>query len=51
MIIPPGPLKVLVATKPVYFRKGMVSLAALVQHELHLNLCSGILRLQVQKSG
>ena len=33
MIIPPGPLKVMVATKPVDFRKGAVSLAALVEHE------------------
>ena len=30
MIIPPGPLKVLVAVKPVDFRKGMVGLASLV---------------------
>jgi transposase len=28
MIIPPGPLKVMVATKPVDFRKGAVGLAA-----------------------
>jgi transposase len=27
MIIPPGPLKVLVSVKPVDFRKGMVGLA------------------------
>lgn len=43
MIIPPGPLKVLVATKPVDFRKGMVGLAALIQHELHLDPFSGML--------
>lgn len=43
MIIPPGPLKVMVATKPVDFRKGMVGLAALVQHELRLNPFSGML--------
>src|SRR3546814_4817553 len=36
MIIPPGPLKVMVATKPVDLRKGAVSLAALVEHELGL---------------
>ncbi len=34
MIIPPGPLKVLVAVKPVDFRKGMVGLASLVKSEL-----------------
>jgi transposase len=43
MIIPPGPLKVLVAVRPVDFRKGMVSLAALVQHELGRDPFSGIL--------
>jgi transposase len=34
MIIPPGPLRVIVATKPVDFRKGAIGLAALVEHEL-----------------
>ena len=43
MIIPPGPLKVLVAVKPVDFRKGMVSLASLVQQELKRDPFSGIL--------
>ncbi|RXR22800.1 IS66 family insertion sequence element accessory protein TnpB [Sphingobium fluviale] len=43
MIIPPGPLKVLIATKPVDFRKGMVGLAGLVQNELRLNPFSGVL--------
>ena len=43
MIIPPGPLKVLIATKPVDFRKGMVGLAGLVQNELRLNPFPGIL--------
>ena len=42
MIIPPGPLKVMVATKPVDFRKGAVSLAALVEHELGLKPFSGV---------
>jgi transposase len=32
--IPPGPVQVLVATKPVDFRKGMNGLAALVQEQL-----------------
>ena len=43
MIIPPGPLKVLVAVRPVDFRKGMVSLAALVEQELRRDPFSGIL--------
>lgn len=43
MIIPPGPLKVLVATGPVDFRKGMLGLAARVQHKLHLDPFSGIM--------
>ena len=43
MIIPPGPLKVLVATQPVDFRKGMVGLASLVHRELHLDPFSGVL--------
>lgn len=34
MIIPPGPLKVMVATRPIDFRKGAAGLAALVEHEL-----------------
>jgi len=37
MIIPPGPLKVMVATRPVDFRKGAAGLAALVEHELAAN--------------
>ena len=42
MIIPPGPLKVMVATKPVDFRKGAIGLAALVEHELGLKPFSGV---------
>ena len=34
MLIPPGPVRVLVAMKPVDFRKGMNGLAALVQEQL-----------------
>jgi len=34
MLIPPGPIRVLVATKPVDFRKGMDGLAALVKEQL-----------------
>nr|WP_087575769.1 MULTISPECIES: IS66 family insertion sequence element accessory protein TnpB [unclassified Sphingomonas]AJW29559.1 Mobile element protein [Sphingomonas sp. JE1] len=43
MIIPPGPLKVLVATRPADFRKGMVGLASLVQNELRLDPFCGML--------
>lgn len=42
MIIPPGPMKVLIATKPVDFRKGMAGLAALVQQQLKLDPFSGV---------
>ena len=34
MLVPPGPVRVLVAMKPVDFRKGMNGLAALVQEQL-----------------
>src|SRR3546814_20181846 len=43
VIIPTGPLKVLVATQPVDFRKGMVGLASLVERELRLDPFSGML--------
>jgi len=42
VIIPPGPLKVMVATKPVDFRKGAIGLAALVEHELAGKPFSGV---------
>ena len=41
MLIPPGPVRVLVATKPVDFRKGMDGLAALVQQQLRADAFSG----------
>ena len=41
MLIPPGPIRVLVATKPVDFRKGMDGLAALVQEQLRADPFSG----------
>ena len=41
MLIPPGPIRVLVATKPVDFRKGMDGLAALVQEQLKADPFSG----------
>jgi transposase len=34
LLIAPGPVRVLMATKPVDFRKGMNGLAALVQEQL-----------------
>jgi transposase len=43
MLIPPGPVRVLVATKPVDFRKGMNGLAALVQEQLKANPFSGVI--------
>jgi transposase len=43
MIIPSGPLKVLVAVKPVDFRKGMVGLASLVKQELGRDPFSGVM--------
>ena len=41
MLIPPGPVRVLVATKPVDFRKGVNGLAALVQEQLKADPFSG----------
>ena len=41
MLIPPGPVRVLVATKPVDFRKGMNGLAALVKEHLKTDPFSG----------
>jgi transposase len=43
MLVPPGPLRVLVATKPVDFRKGMNGLAALVQEQLRADPFSGVI--------
>jgi transposase len=42
MILPPGPLRVFVATRPVDFRKGMDGLAALAQERLRLDPFSGV---------
>ena len=41
MLVPPGPVRVLMATKPVDFRKGMNGLAALVQEQLKADPFSG----------
>jgi hypothetical protein len=43
MLIPPGPIRVLVATKPVDFRKGMDGLAALVKEQLKSDPFSGVI--------
>lgn len=41
MILPGGPLRVYVATRPVDFRKGIDSVAALAQEHLRLDPFSG----------
>ena len=41
MIVPPSGVRVLVATKPVDFRKGIDGLAALVQEHLRLDPYAG----------
>ena len=41
MIVPPSGVRVLVATRPVDFRKGIDGLAALVQEHLRLDPYSG----------
>jgi transposase len=43
MLVPPGPIRVLVATKPVDFRKGMNGLAALVKEQLKADPFSGVI--------
>jgi transposase len=42
MIVPGQHVKIVIATRPVDFRKGHDGLAALVQNELHLDPHSGI---------
>jgi transposase len=41
LLIPPGPVRVLMAMQPVDFRKGMNGLAALVQEQLKADPFSG----------
>jgi transposase len=43
MIVPPTNVRVLIATKPVDFRKGMDGLAALIAAELRLEPYSGVI--------
>lgn len=43
MIVPPTTVKVLIATKPVDFRKGMDGLAALITAEFKLEPYSGVI--------
>jgi transposase len=40
-MLPPGPLRVLVSTKPVDFRKGMDGLAAVVQEQMKADPFAG----------
>jgi transposase len=42
MILPGGPLRVFIATRPVDFRKGIDGLAAVVQQTLRLDPFSGV---------
>jgi transposase len=42
VIVPPTGVRVLVATKPVDFRKGMDGLAAYLQHEFQADPFSGV---------
>ncbi len=37
MLIPPGPVRVVMATKPVDFRKGILGLAALAKEQLRID--------------
>jgi transposase len=41
VILPGGPLRIFVATRPVDFRKGMDGLAAVVQQRLRLDPFGG----------
>ena len=43
LVIPPGPVRVMVATKPVDFRKGMDGLAAVVKERLIADPFSGVI--------
>lgn len=43
MIAPTGPVRVLLAVKPVDFRKGMDGLAAMVKEELRTDPFSGVI--------
>jgi len=43
VILPTGPVRVLIATKPVDFRKGVDGLAALVKEELKTDPFSGVI--------
>ena len=43
MLVPPGPIRVLMATKPIDFRKGMNGLAALVKEQLKADPFAGVI--------
>jgi transposase len=51
MIVPPAGVRVLVATKPVDFRKGMDGLAALAKEKLGLDPYSGVVLVFRAKRG
>ena len=50
VLIPPGPVRVLVATKPVDFRKGMDGLAALVKEQLQADPFSPIFNTSCERT-
>ena len=50
MIIPSGAVRVLVATRPVDFRKGMDGLAALVQESLGSDPYSGVIVFRAKRA-
>jgi hypothetical protein len=43
MLVPPGPIRALMAAKPVDFRKGVNGLAALVKEQLRADPFSGVI--------
>jgi transposase len=51
VIVPPGPLRVMVALKPVDFRKGMDGLAGIVREHLRCDPFSGVIYVFRAKRG
>ena len=50
MIVPGGAMRIVVATRPVDFRKGHDGLAAVVEHELGLNPYSGVVVFRAKRA-
>ena len=50
MIVPPTNVRVLIATKPVDFRKGAMGLAAIVEAELKADPFSGVIYVSVKRA-